>query len=53
MRNSPILLPGILSRKQTIVNTIPDLFQPSGDHLSKAVFVKNFIGKFMAADEDP
>ena len=53
VRNSPILLPWIISREQTIVNTIPDLLQSPGNHLSEALLVKNLIGKFMAADEDP
>jgi hypothetical protein len=52
MRNSPVLFAGIVRRKETVVNTIADLSQTSGDHFGEALLIADFVYQLVGADKD-
>ena len=43
MRNSPVLFAGIIRGEETVVNTIADLSQASGDHFAEALLIADFV----------
>lgn len=51
MRHGPIFLPRVMGREQTIMNTISELIQRTGNHFGETLLVKDLIHELMSTDE--
>lgn len=51
MCHRPVLLSRIVGRKQTIVDSISDFDQSTGDRFGKSLFIEDFVDELMGGNK--